>query len=331
MAANKAGIRLTLDDGTDLAQKIDPRFLELTLVEKRGGEADELSLTLHNHDGQLHAPTTGRYIRLALGWESGDDVTVGLVDKGAFKVDEVEESGPPDKIVIRARSADFTGPGRQRRVKVWQEGTLGAILSAIAARSGLSAQVHPALAAQSVATIEQHNKSDHAFVRDLGQRYDAVATWKNRRLVFMPVGSATTASGATLPTITLTRQSGWQWSCRQADRGQYDGAEAQWHDASTGKRRTHKTSGQNRKRLKRVYASEAEARQATAAEAKKRARGKRTFTYELATAETRLQPNAPARLSGWAGAIDGANWLIESVETSLGSSGLRQRLTLESR
>jgi hypothetical protein len=74
VAANKAGLRLTLDDGTDLADRIDPRLLELTLVEKRGGEADELSLTLHNHDGQLVAPATGRYIRLALGWESGEDV-----------------------------------------------------------------------------------------------------------------------------------------------------------------------------------------------------------------------------------------------------------------
>jgi phage protein D len=74
MAANKAGLRLTLDDGTDLADRIDPRLLELTLVEKRGGEADELSLTLHNHDGQLRAPEEGRYIRLALGWVSGEDV-----------------------------------------------------------------------------------------------------------------------------------------------------------------------------------------------------------------------------------------------------------------
>jgi hypothetical protein len=331
MAVNKAGIRLTLDDGTDLADKIDPRFLELTLVEKRGGEADELSLTLHNHDGQLQAPTTGRYIRLLLGWESGDDVTVGLVDKGAFKVDEVEESGPPDKILIRARSADFTGPARQRRVKVWRDGTLGAILYMIAARYGLTAQVHPDLASLAVATIEQHNKSDHAFVRDLGQRYDAVATWKNRRLVFMPVGSATTATGAVLPIVTITRQSGWQWSCRQADRGRYDGAEAQWHDPSTGNRRTHKTSGENRKRLKRVYASEAEARQATAAEAKKRARGKLAFTYELAAADLQLQPNGPVQLSGWTGPIDAASWLIESVETSMGARGLRQRLELVSR
>jgi phage protein D len=101
MTANKAGIRLTLDDGTDLAKKIDPRFLELTLVEKRGGEADELSLTLHNHDGQLKAPETGRYIRLALGWESGDDVTIGLVDKGRFASTKWKKADHP----TRSRSA----------------------------------------------------------------------------------------------------------------------------------------------------------------------------------------------------------------------------------
>jgi phage protein D len=67
-------------------------------------------------------------------------------------------------------------------------------------------------------------------------------------LLFMPIGSATTASGAD-SAITLTRQDGWSWSCRQADRTQYDGAEAQWHDPATGQRRTHKTGGTNRKRL----------------------------------------------------------------------------------
>jgi phage protein D len=56
MAANKAGLRLTLDDGTDLADRIDPRLLELTLVEKRGGEADELV---------AHAPQPRRPARRA--------------------------------------------------------------------------------------------------------------------------------------------------------------------------------------------------------------------------------------------------------------------------
>lgn len=330
MAANKAGLRLTLDDGTDLADRIDPRLLELTLVEKRGGEADELSLTLHNHDGQLVAPATGRTLHLALGWESGEDVVLGLVDKGAFRVDEVEERGPPDIIQIRARSADFTGPARQRRVKVWKDTTLGAVLRAIAARGGLAAQVHPDLAGKPIAILEQHNKSDHALVQDLGARFDALATWKNRQLLFMPIGSPTTASGAPLPAITLTRQDGWSWSCRQADRTQYDGAEAQWHDPATGQRRTHKTGGTNRKRLKRTYASQAEAQQAATAEAARRARSKRTFTYELAMANMQLQPNAPITLAGWTTAIDAASWLIESVETRMGGNGLRQRIELES-
>jgi phage protein D len=250
--------------------------------------------------------------------------------QGAFRVDEVEESGPPDKIQIRARSADFTGPGRQRRVKVWKNTTVGAMLQEIAARNGLSAQVHPDLASLMITTLEQHNKSDHALVQDLGNRYDAVATWKNKKLLFMPIGSSTTASGKTIPTITLTRQDGWAWSCRKADREQFDGAEAQWHDQRTGRRRTHSTGGTNRKRLKRVYASEAEAQQATAAEAKKRARGKRVFTYELGFANMQIQPNAPVHLSGWTGIIDAAPWLVESLETRMGANGLKQRIELQS-
>jgi phage protein D len=132
------------------------------------------------------------------------------------------------------------------------------------------------------------------------------------------------------PAITLTRQDGWSWSCRQADRTQYDGAEAQWHDPATGQRRTHKTGGTNRKRLKRTYASQAEAKQAATAEAARRARSKRTFTYELAMANMQLQPNAPITLAGWTTAIDAASWLIESVETAMGANGLKQRVELQS-
>jgi len=62
----------------------------------------------------------------------------------------------------------------------------------------------------------------------------------------------------------------------------------------------------------------------------RRARGKRTFTYELATANMQIQPNATAILSGWTNAIDSAYWLVESLETTMGAGGLKQRLELES-
>ena len=329
MAANVAGIRITLD-GKDLADKVDPRLLALSLIEKRGGAADELSLTLHNADGNLEMPAPGKVITLALGWISGDDAATGLVDKGRFTVDEVEASGHPDVIEIRARSADLAGDYRKRRTQSWKDTTLGALLTEIAGRNGITAQVHPDLSGKAIAAIDQNAKSDMAFVKDLGSRYDAVATWKDRKLIFMPVGSPTTASGKPLPTATLTKRDGWHWRFTRAEREENDGVEAQWHDQASGKRKTVSTGGKNRKRLKRVYATEPDARQAAEAEASKRKRGGYRFEYELAFADCALQPNQKVRLSGWNAAIDAIEWLMESVETTRGSEGLRQRVTLES-
>lgn len=330
MVATIAGIRLTLEDGTDLTDKFAPRLLELSLTEKRGGEADELSVTLHNHDGLLTAPAKGVVLALSLGWVSGVDVPLGLVSKGRFRVDEVREGGPPDKVTIRARSADFTGDYRRRRTQGWRDTTVGEIVTTIAARNGLTAQVHPDLAGKPIGAIEQHNKSDMAFVKDLGNRYDALATWKDRRLIFMPVGSTTTASGKTIPSTAIAKVDGWKWEFAFAEREEQDGAEAQYHDPAAGRRRTVKRGGDKRRRLKRVYASKEEATQAADAAMSKGKRGARTFTYELARALPDLQPNGRVTLSGWNGRIDALKWVVESVETAFDGDGLKQRIALES-
>lgn len=331
MTATIAAVRLALDGGADLTDKVSPRLLELTLTEKRGGEADELTITLHNHDGLLSAPPKGAYLSLQLGWKSGRDVPLGLVDKGRFKVDEVNESGPPDIITIRARSADLTGDYRKRRSQSWRETTLGDVLQKIAQRNGAAAQVHDTLAGKPIDAIEQHNKSDMAFVLDLGRRYDALATWKDRKLLFMPVGAATTASGKPIAQTTIAKTQGWTWSFGDAQRDEYDGAEAQWHDKDAGKRQTVQRGGKNRRRLKRVYGSEAEAKQAAEAAASKAGRGAKTFEYELGRADPGLQPNGKIRLTGWNARIDALAWLIEGVETRFdGQGGLVQRVTLES-
>lgn len=327
--ANLAGLQLLLDDGTDLAAKVNPRFLDLRLTEKRGGEADELALTLHNHDGKLIAPETGRILTLSLGWRKGGPST-GLVGKGRFKVDEVEESGPPDVITIRARSADLGGDYRKRRTQVWRDTTVGAVLDTIAGRYGVEARVHADLRALAITVLEQHGKSDMAFVMDLGSRFDALATWKDRKLIFMPVGAQTTASGQPIPALALTRRDGWSWTFSRADREENDGAEAEWHDPAEGKRKKVNTGGSKRKKLKRVYASEAEADQAAKAATTKGKRGAFKFDYDLAVADLQIQPNARMTLSGWNTRIDGIKWLVESVETSLGANGLQQKISLES-
>lgn len=332
MAANVAAVTLSIDGGADLTGKVNPRLLELTLSEKREAEADELAITLHNHDGALAVPDPGVHLRLALGWTSrSDSRPTGMVDKGRFTVDEVEQSGPPDVVIVRARSADLTGLYRQRRTRTWRNTTLGSILGRIASEHGGFARIAGGLADKPIAAIEQEGKSDMAFVRDLGRRYDAIATWKAGMLLFAPIGlSAGLGSGSDLPLLTLAKVDGWEWRFAQADREAYDGAEAQWHDQRAGRRRTVKVGGENRRKLKRVYASEAEARQAAEASRTRDARKPFSFEYELAIAEPAIQPDQRVTLRGWGTKIDGLEWLVESVETTLGGSGLTQRITLES-
>jgi phage protein D len=330
MNANIPAIRLLLDDGTDLTARVNPRLLSLTLTEKRGGEADQLEITLHNTDGLLAAPNPGRYLTLWLGWLSSAEVQPGLVPKGRFKVDEVEESGPPDQVKITARSADLTGTYRQRKNRMWHETTLGAVLDEIAAGNGSTAQVHPDLASKPIEALEQHGKSDMAMVQDLGRRFDAVATWKDRRLVFMPHGSPTTANGKKIPARILTRREGWSWTCTRADRAEATGAQAEWYDAQAGHRRRVEAGPGPHHRLKHVYASEAEAKQAAESASKAGARGTWSFDYELALADCTLQPNTRVTLIGWSTRIDARKWLIAEVETSSGPEGLKQKLKLES-
>lgn len=348
MTSRRAAISLTLEDGTDLADKVRPRLLSLSLSEKREDDADEINLVLHNTDGLLQIPRAGVRLALALGWEAGADVPLGLVDKGRFTIDELELSGPPDQLSIRGRSADLTGALRKRETKTWRSTTLGTVLGQIAARHNRFARIGGGLANAAIDVIEQEGKSDMAFVRDLGKRYDAVATWKDDFLLFLPIGTSATAGGAPLSGLVLTRQDGWGWTWREGQRESYKGAEAQWQDSAAGRRRTVKVNGPatpqaagedgegrssppEPKKLKRVYATEAEARQAAEAAASRAARVPYEFSYELAIADPAIQPDMKVTLRGWNPTIDGTPWLVKSVETTFdGSGGLRQRLEMES-
>lgn len=330
MVANKAQCRLTLGDGTDLSSRVNPRIIDLTLTEKRGEEADSLDLTIQNHDGQLSPPKVGAILNLALGWESGEDVPVGLVDKGSFRVDEVERSGPPDVITIRARSADLTGDYSTRRTKSWLDTTLGAIIQTIAGENGFSSRITGELASIPIKAIEQAGKSDMAFVRDLGRRYDAVATVKAGTLIFMPLGSSTTPAGKTLPTLRLIKRDGWSWTFRQEERTGADGAEAEYHDQDSAMRKKVTTGGSKPRKLKKVYASKEDAEKAAQTAAAKAKRGKFSFTYDLAFGDPAITPNQPVQLRGWDSEIDGIRWLVGDVRTQFGSGGLVTSIKLES-
>jgi phage protein D len=89
--ANIPDFRVSLD-GRDLTGTIRSRLISLGITEKRGDEADQLDIVLDDSDGRLELPAAGAVLTVQLGWKQGSDVRPGLIDKGSFKVDEVEHS-----------------------------------------------------------------------------------------------------------------------------------------------------------------------------------------------------------------------------------------------
>jgi len=330
--------RLSLD-GVDLSDRFRPRLVALSLTEKRGADADQLDITLSDHDGRLAIPREGARLSLQLGWRAGASglggVAVGLVDKGQFKVDEVEHSGTPDLVVIRARSADFTAEGRIRRLEAFTDKTLGQIIDQIAGRLGVSAKVAPALAGRMIPVFEQGRMSDLALLEALGRRYDAVATVKGGRLVFAPIGAGTTAGGQALPRAAIARTDGDQHSWRRAARDTYSGVTAYWHDPEAAERKGETAGdagpdGKGAKKLKRTFGNQADAKAAAEAEHRRQQRGAATMTITLALARPELYPEQRVTLSGYGKPeIDGGRWLIGQARHEISGRGFTTQLQLE--
>lgn len=332
MAANIAALSVTLD-GKDLAAKINPRLISLSIVEKRGGEADQLDIVLHDHDGKLDIPKPGAVIRIKLGWKQGDDVTPGLVDKGSFRIDEAEWSGPPDIVTIRGRSADLADSLRVRKEKTHRDTTIGAIVEKVAKANGLTAKVESSLAGIAVTVLQQDGKSDMAFLRKLGRRHDAVATVKDGKLLFAPIGAGRTAGGKAIPPTTLVRSNVDRYAFRRVDRSNTAGVEARWHDQGSARRKTVKVAGDGKgkaKRLRKIYGSEADAKAAAQAEASRLKRGAAEFDVDLALGRPDLYPERAVTLKGFKAEPDAKSWLIAEATHALdGDGGLTTKLKLE--
>ncbi len=101
-------------DGKDLTSRLAPRLVSLTITECRSDEANTFDIVLDDTDGQLALPKRGAVLAVSLGW-----VGQPLVDKGTFTVDELEYSGAPDIITLRARSASMTKDMGERQEKSW--------------------------------------------------------------------------------------------------------------------------------------------------------------------------------------------------------------------
>lgn len=308
--------RLTVD-GLDIAQLISPRLMSLELTDNRGVEADQLSITLSDHDGLLTIPPKGAVLRLWLGWSD-----TGLVDKGTYTVDETEHSGAPDVLSIRARSADLRKGLKTKRERSWSNTTLGDVLGDIAIGNGLTATIAGALDGLPILQLDQANESDANLISRLGEEFDAVASVKAGCLLCLPAGGGKTASGMDLPHIVLTRADGDQHRYLQADRDSYDGVRAYYYDVNSAKKQEAIAGGgDNLKDLRHTYSDQQSALRAARAEFRRLQRGSANLSYNLAMGRPDLIPELTYTLQGVKAEIDEIIWYGGNVQHSLSADG----------
>ena len=325
----KAAWQVTLD-GVDITARFNPVLVSVRISMALQEKADSLEITLDDSSGTLAIPPAKATLAVSLGWERGTGVLVGLVAMGQFVVDDVSWEGPPDRITIKAHSADLKDSYRTRKTRTWVNATLGTIASQIASEQGLSARIHPDLSGITIASAEQHNQSDMEFIAHLGRRYDAVATVKAGALIVAPMGAAATASGATLPAIAIPRQTVSRASySRSAREGTYQGAEANFHDQDAATRALHQEGAAPRRRLKRVYATQTDAQAAAKAETQRQQRAKATLEITLTHGNPVIATGQTATASGFKSEIDAQSWHITGAEHAMGPEGLTTSLTLE--
>lgn len=317
---------VTLDE-QDITGKIAPRLISLTLTECRGDDADQLDIQLDDSDGKLAIPPRGAKIALQIGWKGS-----ALVNKGGFTVDEVEHSGAPDTITLRARTASLIDTFRRLQERSHHETTLGAVIELIAFEHDLHAGITDPLRSVKIKHIDQTRESDAAFLRRIGKQYDAVATVKNGTLLFMPAGASQTASGKQLPIIKITRNLGDSHRYHSAERDSYSGVRAFWHDEKRAHRRSVIAGVPgNSKRLRTTFANEADARTAAAAEWQRIQRGLATFEMSLALGNPALMPQSPVVVSGFKPQIDKTEWLAVKITHSISGNGFTTQIEAETK
>lgn len=270
-------------DQSDITAKVADRLLNLRITDEAGMKSDTASLTIDNRDNAVEIPRRGVIMKVALGYSAS-----GLVQMGAYTVDEVSTEGPVRTLTISAKAADMQAGLKVRKTRAWAGITLGELVETIAGEHDLQPQVTEALAAIDIAPIpykqlDQTNESDLHLLTRLAKQYDAIAKPANGFLLFVAKGEAKAASGQEMTPVTLTESEVKSFRARAADRGKYAAVKAYYLDDET-QQRVPVTAGEGTPvfSLRRTYpdASQAEGAAASKLDALKRGTATLSLTLE---------------------------------------------------
>jgi phage protein D len=314
--------KLTANDNNITATILD-RFIGLRLTDETGNTSDMLEFSLSDHDPSkpIQMPPTGAQLQLSLGYDGASQ------SMGTFIVDEIELSGWPGEMHIRARAAAYDmGNGGEnhlqtQKVRSWKAGTtIGGMVQKIAKEHGMQGLVSSSLKSIQLPHVDQQDESDLNMLLRIAKKYDAVVKPAGGKLVMAKRGEFKSVTGQDLPTITLQAKNCTRWHMTQQRRETAGTVVAYYHAVKQAKRHIVTVgSGEPVRRIKQYFPTQAQAVAAAQAELAKRKRAMITMSITM-PGRTDLTAECQVVLQGWRDGVP-VDWIATRVEHTLDAGG----------
>lgn len=251
--ARRVSLYVSLD-GYDISGDFAPYLLDFTYTDNASGKTDEVQITLHNRDGRFSGewlPRKGMEIEASIicsDWEAPGEICE--LPCGTFKIDELDFTGPPDKIAIKAVSADLCGPLRdEKKTRAWENLNLEGVAGQIAKENGL--ELYYSGPEHRFERQDQRNEGDIAFLNRLcGERSMNCKVHKGMIVLFDADEAEKTDEALVIPkTGDLWSPSSYSFKISSAGTD-YTDAEIAYADPKTGT--AHKAKVKSKKATRSV-------------------------------------------------------------------------------
>ena len=312
-----------LADSKDITERIRDRLLSLRVTDEAGIKSDTVELTLDDRDGLVLWPVHGAELEVSLGYKQTELTRLGL-----YIVDEVEHSGPPNALTIRAKASDMRQSFKAPQTRVWDNVTLADLVTIIANEHGLISKISHSLASINYTHLDQTEESDLHLLTRLARENSAVTKPVAGNLIFATRGEAKSISGKILPTIEIIASQVVRHRVTQADRGKYVAVITHWHDSMKAERVPVRVGkGKPVYTLRHTYSDTEQATRAAQAKLEALQRGTGTLSLTL-VGNSELMAEGKLGLKGIRDQVNG-EWLIQRVEHQLDNQGFMTRIEAE--
>lgn len=234
--ARRVALSVTIG-GHDATNFLEPYLLSFTYTDNATGKADSIRIELQDRDGTwtgTWAPDKGTGVSASLrclNWFGpGQHAALNC---GAFQVDEVEFSGVPDKLSLKAVTASLNSGLRETaKTKAWEGYTLRGVAAEVAAKHGLTLLYDAP--GHSFARQDQREESDLAFLTRLATARGVNLKVHDGKLALYGAREADGRKGALTIPKTGSRFSPKSYSFKEKSQGTaFTGCEVNYRDPNT--------------------------------------------------------------------------------------------------